>query len=672
MPEPLASSEPRLAHAAAPPARDGRIPIVLGVTGHRSIRPGDESAIATQLRSLLERLRRECPYSPIVLLTALAEGADRLVARVALNAGAHLIAVLPVPEESYVRDFVTAESRDEFRALLTNTRTDRRIEMPCLDAACDAPGGARDLQYLLAGLFIARHSDVLVALWDGGAARGTGGTAQIVEFRQFGRLEAEPHVLAAIGSSPDPFRVMDAPLDAPQTGLVYHIPAARADDAMAASPGSAWLVPPLHAATPRSRDEFVERNMATLRRRDSFNREGTEYRARYGARIDAARNMLTRGEHTAPRALDDVRESFALADALAVAHQQSIYRMLIALFVLVGVATISLLLRSLAITDVARRMYLAGYLLLLAVADVAYLRTRWRRSQDRFQDYRALAEGLRVQFFWRLAGSARAAADYYLRKQRSELRWIRDALRVCALRSAPPPGGDIEAVQRLWLEDQRDYYQRAELRDGHRRRRQRTIGSALVLLSLGVTVAWLWSISAGSPVYIVIAAAASLVLAAHGAYELAGAIRESGATAARAIGGMAATGASSIVIAIVVYAALVYGGPRIADSAPLLALGDSPFEWMLTAIGITALVGTFAHAYSNVRAFGEHQKQYERMRELFRSADDALSHAGASAASTPQGAERVLFDVGCEALAEHADWLLLHRARPIELPTAEF
>jgi hypothetical protein len=102
---------------------------------------------------------------------------------------------------------------------------------------------------------------------------------------------------------------------------------------------------------------------------------------------------------------------------------------------------------------------------------------------------------------------------------------------------------------------------------------------------------------------------------------------------------------------------------------PRLALGDTPLEWTLAAIGITALVGTFAHAYANVRAFGEHQKQYERMEELFQSADDALERAAEN--SDTEDGKRVLFDLGCEALAEHADWLLLHRARPIELPTAD-
>ena len=674
MPETLDTmpSRPEAVPAAAPvPARDGRIPIVVGVTGHRSLRVDDERAIASQLSALFDRLRRECPHSPVVLLTSLAEGADRLAAHAALEAGARLLAVLPLEPGDYESDFASATSRDEFHGLLSDARTDRTLVVPCLDPAARTAGDARNLQYLFAGLFIARHSDVLVALWDGSAARGTGGTQQVVTFKQTGRLDVDARTIAALATAPAPFEVIDAPLDAAQTGLVYHVPAARADDATRPADGAAWLIPPRHAATPAARDAFVERSFATLRRRDELNREGAAFREQRRPRLDAARAMLTRGEPVAPSALDALREHFATADALAVVHQTSTYRMLIALFVLVSVATISFVFRNLAESDAARRVYLAGYLFLLAVADLAYLRTRGRRSQDRFQDYRALAEGLRVQFFWRLAGLPHSASDYYLRKQRSELRWIRDALGACALCSAPPVGADIEAVQRLWVEDQHHYYRRASARDGHRGRRQRAVGSALVLLSLTATVVWLWTTAQGAVTFISIALLAASVLAAHCAFEIVHALRDSTVSDRRALGGMLGIGALSVGIAVALWAAAAYGGPLLAGRAPLLTLNQSPFEWMLAAIGITALVGTFAHGYANVRAFGEHQKQYERMEELFHTANAALSRATPDGTGTRHGAERVLLDLGREALAEHADWLLLHRARPMELPTAE-
>jgi hypothetical protein len=40
-------------------------------------------------------------------------------------------------------------------------------------------------------------------------------------------------------------------------------------------------------------------------------------------------------------------------------------------------------------------------------------------------DYRAIAEALRVQFYWRVCGIQYQVADYYLTDQRDELEWIR-------------------------------------------------------------------------------------------------------------------------------------------------------------------------------------------------------------------------------------------------------
>jgi hypothetical protein len=662
---------------SASPDRDARIPVVLGVTGHRALRREDEETIAAQLRTLFARIRREAPSSPIVLLTALAEGADRFVARAALAEGIGLIAVLPLAQDDYERDFADVRSRDDFRALLRDPRTERCIVAPMLDPTAKADGASRDNQYLLTGLFVARHSDVLITLWDGAPPRGTGGSAQIVDFRRTGALDADDAVRRAVALAPDPFRISNAPLDAPQTGLVYHIPVGRPDDAATKQPAPAdWLIPPRYDSSPRAREHFVQSNLSTLRHRDRLNHEGASYRAHNAGRVATSASYLTAGESTpsareaaAPAALAAIRAAFSVADSLAIRHQRSIYGTMILLFGMIAVATIALVMRNLALTEDARRMYLASYLLLLTVADLFYMRTRLLKSQDLFQDYRAIAEGLRVQFFWRLGGSARAVSDYYLRKQRSELRWIRDVLQVCALRATPLRTGDFAAVQRLWVKDQRAYYERSGRRDGLRRRRQRTIGSALVLLSLSATIKLLFDDSSAHPIDMIIAAVAGLVLASHLLYEVVNATGEAESPNGRSLRDMIAVGLLSAAVAFAFFATVAYGGPPITSHASRAALSSTPLDWTLAAIGITALVGTFAHAYANVRAFGEHQKQYERMEALFQSADDALDRAAKSV--DEEESRRVLFDLGCEALAEHADWLLLHRARPIELPTAD-
>src|SRR6195256_1083433 len=86
-----------------------RLPLVIGVTGHRDLRDEDVARLEAEVASIIARLRRDYlkddGETPIIVLSALAEGADRLVARVALAQGARLIAPLPMPREEYGRDF---------------------------------------------------------------------------------------------------------------------------------------------------------------------------------------------------------------------------------------------------------------------------------------------------------------------------------------------------------------------------------------------------------------------------------------------------------------------------------------------------------------------------------------------------------------------------------------
>jgi hypothetical protein len=60
------------------------------------------------------------------------------------------------------------------------------------------------------------------------------------------------------------------------------------------------------------------------------------------------------------------------------------------------------------------------------------------------------------------------------------------------------------------------------------------------------------------------------------------------------------------------------------------------------------------------------------MRTTFRLANDLVAKPGGRpAGSTGWPVETTLKKLGIEALAEHADWLLLHRDRPIEFPKLE-
>lgn len=143
----------------------------IGVSGHRHFLHAE--VVTAMTAEVIERLVGDEPDATV--LSNLAEGADRLVAELVLaRPGARLEAVLPLPVEVYIGDFVSADSRRRFTELVD--------EASSVTVVQQVPGEARDTAYERAGRAIVDASDVLVALWDGEPARGRGGTADIVQY----------------------------------------------------------------------------------------------------------------------------------------------------------------------------------------------------------------------------------------------------------------------------------------------------------------------------------------------------------------------------------------------------------------------------------------------------------------------------------------------------------
>jgi hypothetical protein len=172
-----------------------RLPLVIGATGHRDLRDQDVAALERAVAAAIKRLKRDYlhddPETPLVVLSSLAEGADRLIARVAMDLGAKLIAPLPMAAHEYRRDFApglkpgAAAEFDRMKA--------QALAAPVMPlAAGNTPrnlqeGSRRALQYRAVGLFIVRHCHVLIALWNGDERDpAVGGTAEVVSFKRDG------------------------------------------------------------------------------------------------------------------------------------------------------------------------------------------------------------------------------------------------------------------------------------------------------------------------------------------------------------------------------------------------------------------------------------------------------------------------------------------------------
>ena len=141
----------------------------IGVTGHRAL--ADVPRVVAGVESALDRIEAAYPGRALVVVSCLAEGADRQVAEAVLKTpGARLVAVLPMPRGELVADFATAESRAEFAALLA--RAAEVVELPAR--------ATRDEAYAAANERMLDEVDVLAAVWDGAGVQGQGGTAEVV------------------------------------------------------------------------------------------------------------------------------------------------------------------------------------------------------------------------------------------------------------------------------------------------------------------------------------------------------------------------------------------------------------------------------------------------------------------------------------------------------------
>ena len=189
------------------------LPLVVGITGHRDLREEDHEPLKQQIRKIFAELRQRYPATPLVLFSPLAEGADRLAAQVALepDLGIRLVVPLPMPKDEYEKDFATPQSKAEFNDLL------RKAERFFPLSGAEGSPEVNDLEkekgragfYALVGAYIARHSQILIALWDGAESTKTGGTAEVVRFK-----------LAGV---PPPYAPPRSPLDPVESGPVYHI-----------------------------------------------------------------------------------------------------------------------------------------------------------------------------------------------------------------------------------------------------------------------------------------------------------------------------------------------------------------------------------------------------------------------------------------------------------------
>lgn len=527
-------------------AFDG-LPLVIGVVGHRDVPREAEGALREQFASALSRLQKEHRFTPLLVLTSLAAGADMLAAEEALERGVSVMACLPAAPEQYVQDF-SAPERERFMRILQ--RCSRITVTGAFENTEDG--------YVAAASYIAYYCQILVAFWDGRPGQGPGGTAHAVAMRTMGLSDVGP---------------------------VYHIVTPRSEQPQ---PDGAFTIREMH---PRrfSSDRRGQRDFgAAIDRLDTYNRD---IKRAQPSHVHTLTELMKKTDDAANRLQ---RESVRFM------------RFVYAFGFIAGAAQIV----DLGPGGVAIK---AG---LLLVAFAFFAVARKNDYENRYQDYRALAEGLRVQKAWRCAGLRDRPVDAsYLRMQQSELQWIRLALRAATLvfgdreTESSPSYDHPECLN--WIRGQWRYYYGAARREAKRERLYKRITIAASTL------------------------------------------------------GIALSGAAG--------AALMFSGG--VQLGPLSWPG-SPIPWVIAhnelvtylatvPMALAGLLALLIRSFSEHEAYGENARRYQRMFVVFDFALRRLhkirnrGYAGDAAS--------VIGELGHEALTEHADWLILHRERPLSV-----
>ncbi len=610
-----------------------KIPIVLGVTGHREIPPDAWDRLQARVEEILRSFCNRFEGTPVVLLSSLAEGADQLCAEVAIKLNLSVIAPLPFPAVVYrgSTSFSTEEGRHKLDALLQHETVESFVVplpedmMPRAEADWEKlskDDAKRKACYANSGAYVALHCHALLALWDGVMTERAAGTAQIVRFKLTGEppdhypweqplfkwADSGPvhvvHTLRTVGASADGGQpVTTAFGDMPQVG-----------DYRELYPGARLVT---HTPSPCGKERHQEVAQQAAEKRQfkqtcdtihQFNRE--IHALELTASERTMRPTLSTSEAPKPQALigpalieqrlKDLGRVRAAAGQLAQKYRARIDLLTIVLFGLLFVALLCLHLYAHYPIDKHEHypVFLSLFLVLLVLTFIIIFWARLGHFERKWMDFRSLAEALRVQLHWCRSGVNLSAADNYLQQVRSDLTWVRRAVRSCS----PPPHlcsqafatltrerqcEVLDQVRQDWVQGQKKFFSKHQR---YHRSNVRFWRSGFALAVLG----WLLAV------------------------------------------------------------------------LMLLTNAREPRPWLLVSSGMLVVAGGLVIWYKERQFVEEIARQYERMHVLFSFSDDGLQRH--LRRCDIRMAQRLLEELGREALSENANWLITHRAHPLELP----
>jgi len=469
------------------PQQESALPLIVAVTGHRDLLDSEIGAIRARVKSFLEELRDRYPANRLIVMSPLAEGADSLVADVAIELKIGLVVPLPKSREAYLRDFRSETAKQTFATGCAYAEEvfELPTDNPPAPEGIDQSLWESDYPYARLGAYLSAHCHILIAIWDGKPSHHLGGTAQVVRFHH-------DDVMPGITLKTTVSQQM---LVDDESDLIFHIVCSR--DREESAPhhdyeALDWFWYTKNEKCPRSKDLPAQPELI-FRRSSEFSEDAKKFAARIKAEKYSLLENSTLTE--LPEGIENIDRMFCIADCLAIYYQRKTILTLRATHVLAFLMGLMFILYS----DLESwRYFLLAFLGFFGAAWATQVFANRGSWQRKYLDYRSLAEGLRVQFYWAVAGVRddnkwKFPHDSFLQSQDPEFGWIRNVMRVAGYRSDAVDQQNnlgLKFAQQQWVGDdaegQLGYFQKKA--QDRIKRSKLTNGLGRLSLIVGVSI----------------------------------------------------------------------------------------------------------------------------------------------------------------------------------------
>ncbi|HDZ40844.1 MAG TPA: hypothetical protein ENH59_04095 [Bacteroidetes bacterium] len=407
-----------------------RIPITVGIVGHLDVIATDEHMY--QIEKLFKDLAVRYPCSPVHLFSSIAEGADRFVANIFMRMKREnekyrdrfeLIVPMPFTAEEYREDFDDYSDR-EFDELLKQAK--RSFIVPDDSSETGRPG-----KYLRTGKLVADSSLILMAMWDGKGGQ-TGGTADIVKYKMTGNDDS----------------VSESTFE--YDGSVFVLPSERKQ-----APGNI------------SKNPVTDKNLSLdnilkdLTLKNALNK--IEEINSYSVRLDrggikkSKEYLFDETEKLEPSERL-VMDWYSILDQMAVKTRRRDLKITGWMFTLSLLFVFTLEIYSNILTW---KIILAVSMFVLISTAALFIFSRVKNDHKKYLYSRTLAEGLRIQFFWNIAGINENVSDCILRIHSKGFTWVKHILSALQGVSFNRKNINDEIIKDLtknWIKDQLKYF----------------------------------------------------------------------------------------------------------------------------------------------------------------------------------------------------------------------